>query len=80
MLTVNPDVILDLMPGSKGDVGANPAAAWNELQELRAVKRGAVHVIRDEFVPHDSQMIAQTAALFARLLHPEVAARDWEAR
>lgn len=80
VLTANPEIILDVMPGSKGDVGADPEAAWQKLPELQAVRRGSIHLIRDEFVPHDSQMIAQTAVLFAHLLHPEVPAAEWEAR
>lgn len=79
VLGANPDVILDLVPSSKGDVGARPEAVWRDLPELAAVQRGRVHVIRDEFVPHDSQMIGHTAALLARLLHPEVPAREWGA-
>jgi hypothetical protein len=39
-----------------------------------------VHIVREEFVTHDSQMIAKTAVLFARILHPEVPAGDWEGR
>ena len=78
VLTDNPDIILDLMT-SNGNSGPDPAAAWRELPELKAVRGGNVHVVRDEFVPHDSQMIAQTAALFARLLHPQVPAAEWEA-
>jgi cobalamin transport system substrate-binding protein len=78
VMTENPDIILDLM-SSNGNSGPDPAAAWRELPELKAVRRGNVHVVREEFVPHDSQMIAKTAVLFARLLHPEVPAADWEA-
>jgi len=73
----NPDLILDIMPSSKGDVGAHPEAVWRDLPGLKAVQRGGVHIVRDEFVSHDSQMIARTAVLFARILHPEVAAADW---
>ena len=80
VLAANPDIILDVMPSSKGDAGPDPAAAWRELPELNAVRRGSVHVVRDEFVSHDSQMIARTAVRFARLLHPEVPAAEWEAR
>lgn len=79
VLAANPDIILDVMPSSKGDVGADPAAAWRELPELNAVRLGRVHIVRDEFVSHDSQMIAKTAVLLARLLHPEVPPADWEA-
>jgi hypothetical protein len=37
-----------------------------------------VHEVRDEFVPHDSQMIAKTAVLLGRLIHPEVPTNEWE--
>jgi iron complex transport system substrate-binding protein len=73
----NPDLILDIMPSSKGDVGAHPESVWRDLSGLKAVQRDGVHVVRDEFVSHDSQMIARTAVLFARILHPEVPAGDW---
>ncbi|MDE3160445.1 MAG: hypothetical protein KGM92_16900, partial [Acidobacteriota bacterium] len=62
------------------EAGPDPAAAWWQLPELNAVRRNNVHIVREEFVTHDSQMIAKTAALFARILHPEVPAGDWEGR
>lgn len=73
VLTANPDIILDLVPASQTD--RDP---WRELPELNAVRRGNVHRVREEFVPHDSQLIARTAVVFARLLHPEVPGREWE--
>ena len=73
----NPDLILDIMPSSKGDIGAHPEGIWRDLPGLKAVQRGGVHVVRDEYVSHDSQMIARTAVLFARILHPDVPAADW---
>jgi iron complex transport system substrate-binding protein len=80
VLTINPDVILDIMPASQTSAGAHPEAAWQDLPEISAVRHGRVYVVREEFVPHDSQMIAKTAVLFARLLHPEVPPREWEPR
>jgi len=80
LFTMNPDVILDIMPASQNNGGPHPEAAWRELPEIQAVRRGRVYVVREEFVPHDSQMVARTAVLFARLLHPEVPPREWEAR
>jgi iron complex transport system substrate-binding protein len=80
LLTMNPDVILDIMPASQNNGGQHPEAAWRELPEINAVRRGRVSVVREEFVPHDSQMVARTVVLFARLLHPEVPPREWEAR
>jgi iron complex transport system substrate-binding protein len=78
-LAANPDIILDVMSAPQTSTDPHPESAWRELPELNAVRRGAVHIVRDSFVPHDSQMIAKTAVLFARLLHPEVPAREWEA-
>ena len=74
VLTENPDVILDLHSATSDKT----EAVWSELPELNAVRRGGVHIVRDDFVAHDSQMIAKTAVLFARLLHPEVPPREWE--
>jgi iron complex transport system substrate-binding protein len=75
VLTANPDIILDLLPASQAD--SDP---WREMPELNAVRRGKVYRVREEFVPHDSQLIARTAVVFARLLHPDVPAREWEVR
>jgi iron complex transport system substrate-binding protein len=80
LVTINPEIILDIEPTSQTNAGAHPEAAWQELPEISAVRHGRVYVVRDEFVPHDSQMIAKTAVLFARLLHPEVPPREWERR
>jgi len=80
VLTINPEIVLDIMPTSQNNAGPHPESAWQDLPEISAVQHGRVYVVRDEFVPHDSQMIAKTAALFARLFHPEVPAREWETR
>jgi iron complex transport system substrate-binding protein len=80
VLTMNPEVILDIVPASQNTAGRHPEAPWQDLPELDAVRRGRVFAVREEFVPHDSQMIARTATLFARLLHPEVPPREWEPR
>lgn len=79
VLELNPDIILDMAHGFKGKSDAELRAAWSDLPELKAVSRGRVHHIREDFVPHASQMIARTAVLFARLLHPEVPAKEWGA-
>jgi iron complex transport system substrate-binding protein len=80
LLTMNPDIVLDIMPASQNNSGPHPEAAWRELPEVNAVRRGRVYVVREEFVPHASQMVARTAVLFARLLHPEVPPREWESQ
>lgn len=78
LVTINPEIILDIEPGSQTNAGSHPEAAWQELPEISAVRHGHVYVVRDEFVPHASQMIAKTAVIFARLLHPEAPPREWE--
>lgn len=80
VLALNPDVIFDLMPGSSGQSAKGALAAWSDLPELNAVRTRRVFPITEEFVPHASQMIAETAVLFARLLHPEVPAKEWKGR
>jgi iron complex transport system substrate-binding protein len=77
VVTANPEVVFDIMPASQSNGGPHPEAAWQDLPEISAVRSGHVYVVREEFVPHDSQMIARTAELFAHLLHPEVPAREW---
>lgn len=71
VVSLNPEVILDLMPGPAGRLSENPREAWRDLPELRAVRDGHVYVIREDFVAHASQFIAETAKLLARTLHPE---------
>jgi hypothetical protein len=45
--------------------------AWGDMAELKAVRAHHVFGVNEEFVPHASQRIVQTAALFSRLIHPE---------
>jgi len=80
VVAMNPDIILDMAHGSQSKSDAELKAAWRELPEIRAVRSGRVYEVKDEFVPHASQFIARTVVLFARLLHPEVPAGEWEAR
>jgi iron complex transport system substrate-binding protein len=70
VLTLDPEVILDMVHGSKGSFGEHPEAVWQDLPELRAVREGHVYPIRDEFIPHASQFVVDTAKLLAHLLHP----------
>lgn len=72
VLTLDPEVIIDMVHGSKGRLGEHTEMVWHDLPELRAVREGRVYPIRDEFIPHASQFVADTAKLFMRLIHPEV--------
>jgi iron complex transport system substrate-binding protein len=72
LLAANPDVILDFIHGNEGRFAGNAMEAWREMPELKAVRNGKVHGVNEDYVPHLSQRIVETAELFARLLHPEV--------
>jgi iron complex transport system substrate-binding protein len=69
LLAINPDVILDFTHAATGSLAAAPLDAWQELPELRAVRARRVYGVNEDYVPHPSQRMVQTAGLFARLLH-----------
>jgi iron complex transport system substrate-binding protein len=70
-VSLNPEVIIDMVHGSKGKFGEDPIAAWRELAEVRAVRDNRIYPITDEFVIHPSQFVGHTAQVFARAIHPE---------
>ena len=71
LLAANPDVILDFVHGSDSRFAGNLMEAWREMPDLRAVRSGRVYGVNQDYVPHASQRMVQTAELFARLIHPE---------
>jgi len=71
LLAANPEVILEFVQGMKSRFTGDPMDAWREMPELKAVRNKRVHPVDEDFVPHASQRIVQTAELFARLIHPE---------
>jgi iron complex transport system substrate-binding protein len=71
LLAVNPEIILDLIQGPKSRFAGDPLQAWQEIPELKAVQMHRVYGVNQDFVPHASQRMVQTAELFAKLLHPE---------
>lgn len=72
LLAINPDIILDFIHGSQGRFAGNLLEAWKEMPELNAVRTGQIHGVNEDYVPHASQRVVQTAELFARLIHPEL--------
>src|SRR5262245_59302072 len=70
-VSLNPEVIIDMMQGSKGNFGEDPITVWRELSEVRAVKDKRIYLISDPFAIHPSQFVAHTAEVFARAIHPE---------
>src|SRR6266576_3572404 len=71
VLTLNPEVIIDMVQSSKGNFGEDPIAVWNELAEVRAVREKRIFPMRDPSGIHPSPFVGHTALLFARALHPE---------
>jgi iron complex transport system substrate-binding protein len=71
VLTLNPEVIIDMVQGSKGNFGEDPIAVWNELAEVRAVRDRRIYPMSDPSVIHPSQFVGHTARTFARAIHPE---------
>jgi iron complex transport system substrate-binding protein len=72
IVALAPDVILDMVHGAKGKLAEDSQAVWRDLPELRAVREHHIYTVDDEFVPHASQFVADTAELFVKLLHPEL--------
>jgi ABC-type Fe3+-hydroxamate transport system substrate-binding protein len=72
LVALNPDIILDFLQAAKGHFGGNPMDAWQEMPELKAVRTHRVYEVNEDFVPHASQRMVQTAELFAKRIHPEI--------
>jgi iron complex transport system substrate-binding protein len=71
LLAADPAVILDFIHGVKSRFAGDPLEAWSEMPELQAVRSRRVLGVNEDYVPHASQRIVQTAELFRRLIHPE---------
>jgi iron complex transport system substrate-binding protein len=72
LLAANPDIILDFVQGPKSRFAGDPSEAWGEMPELKAVRSHRVCSVSEDYVPHASQRMVQTAELFARRIHPEL--------
>jgi ABC-type Fe3+-hydroxamate transport system substrate-binding protein len=76
ILTLNPELIIDVVHSPQSRFGENADEVWRDLPELRAVRERHVYSIRDEFLPHCSQFVVNTAERFARIIHPELFANQ----
>ena len=70
-VSLNPEVIIDMIQSSKGNFGEDPVAVWQELSDVRAVQNKRIYPIRDDMAIHPSQFVGHTARAFARVIHPE---------
>jgi iron complex transport system substrate-binding protein len=70
LLAINPEIILDFVQGPKSHFSGNPLEAWQEMPELKAERGHRIYSVDEDYVPHASQRMVDTAELFARLIHP----------
>ncbi len=73
LLHMDPDDIIDVVPELEANgVGIETALAdWQDLQSLRAVRGGRVHVLGGHFLSIPGPRVAEVVETFARVLHPE---------
>lgn len=72
VLTLDPEVIIDMVQTPKGKLAEDPKMVWQELTEVRAVQAGRVNSMGDATAIHPSQFVGRTTRLFAHYIHPEV--------
>jgi len=72
LVALDPDVILDFLQAANSRFAGDPMEAWQEMPELKAVRTHRVYEVNEDFVPHASQRMVQTAELFAKRIHPEI--------
>ncbi|MCS7305569.1 MAG: helical backbone metal receptor [Thermoguttaceae bacterium] len=77
LLRLDPDVILDLVPGfcSQRLSREQILADWQSLAGLRAVREGRVYVLDEDFVFRPSPRFILLVEKLAPLLHPEAFAQ-----
>jgi iron complex transport system substrate-binding protein len=80
LVALNVDIVLELKPGSLARDVERARSDWQELPALKAVRNSRVYELTDDFIPHNSQLIARTVVLLAHILHPEIPLRDLEAQ
>jgi iron complex transport system substrate-binding protein len=78
LIALNADIVLELRPGSLARDAQSAHGDWQELPALRAVANSRVYELTDDFIPHNSQLIARTVVLLAHILHPEISLRELE--
>jgi iron complex transport system substrate-binding protein len=71
VVTLNPDIIFDMLQSGEGKLAENTQEVWQELASVRAVREGRVYKLNDESMLHPSQFVGDTARKFAELIHPQ---------
>lgn len=71
VVTLDPEIIIDMVQGAQGTLAEDPQAVWRELSQVRAVRDRRIFPLRDPSVLHASQFVGATARRFAEIIHPE---------
>jgi iron complex transport system substrate-binding protein len=72
IVALDPEIIIDLMMQSpEGGLSENTQEVWRELRQIKAVREGRIHHLRDTKLIHPSQFVGDSALKFAELIHPE---------
>lgn len=72
LVTLNADIVLELRPGTLAKEADKARSEWQELPELNAVRNAKIYELKEDYISHNSQFIAQTVILFAHIFHPEI--------
>jgi iron complex transport system substrate-binding protein len=80
LITLDADFVLELRPGSSAKDAQSARADWQQLPALKVVRNSRVYELTEDFIPHNSQLIARTVVLLAHILHPEIPLHELEAQ
>jgi ABC-type Fe3+-hydroxamate transport system substrate-binding protein len=72
VMTLDPEVIIDMVPGAESKLTEDPLQVWRQLPEIKAMQKGRIFPIKETSVLHPSQFIADTCRRFAKIIHPEI--------
>jgi len=71
LLKLDPEVILQTLPGSAPQVLEQARAMWKSIPDLRAVKHNRVHLLTEDFLLLPGANVGRIAEIFAEKLHAE---------
>lgn len=71
VVSLNPEVIIDMAQSPQGKFAEDPQAVWRELPTVKAVREGRVYSLRETSLLHPSQFVGDSARRFAEIIHPE---------
>jgi iron complex transport system substrate-binding protein len=76
LVSLNPDVILQIVPGAAPQEIEQAMAFWPTVGQVSAVRNGRVHVLTDSYLLLPGYSVGRIAELLADKLHPQNAEKD----